>query len=106
MYVHKRIIHFNMCPISFAHGTAEECLKNQPGTQNEVTSHCHVSSPLNRSGLYQNHTFNVYMGPGVAWWLRHCATSRRVSGSIPSGVAGDFFRGYRRNHVSWDRLSL
>jgi hypothetical protein len=30
------------------------------------------------------------MGPGVAQWLRHCATSRRVSGSIPSGVAGGF----------------
>jgi hypothetical protein len=27
------------------------------------------------------------MGPGVAWWLRHCATSRKVPGSIP-GVAG------------------
>ena len=22
---------------------------------------------------------------------KHCATSRKVSGSIPSGVAGDFF---------------
>jgi hypothetical protein len=31
-------------------------------------------------------------GPGVAQWLRHCATSRRVSGSIPNGVVGDFFR--------------
>ena len=31
---------------------------------------------------------------------------RRVSGSIPSGVAGDFFRSYRRNHVPWGRLSL
>jgi hypothetical protein len=34
------------------------------------------------------------------------ATSRKVSGSIPSGVAGDFFRGYRRNHVPWGRLSF
>jgi hypothetical protein len=25
------------------------------------------------------------------WGLGHCATSRRVSGSIPSGVAGGFF---------------
>jgi hypothetical protein len=25
-------------------------------------------------------------GPGVAQWLRHCATSRKVSGSIPGGV--------------------
>ena len=33
--------------------------------------------------------------------LRYCATSRRVSGSIPIGVAGDFFRSYRRNHVPW-----
>jgi hypothetical protein len=38
-------------------------------------------------------------GSGVAYWLRYCATSREVSGSIPSGVTGDFFRGYRRNHV-------
>jgi hypothetical protein len=29
-------------------------------------------------------------GPGVTYLLRRCATSRRVSGSIPSGVAGDF----------------
>ena len=28
--------------------------------------------------------------PGVAYWLRHSATSRTVSGSIPGGVAGDF----------------
>jgi hypothetical protein len=35
---------------------------------------------------------NVSVEPEVAYWLRHCATSRRVSGSIPSGVAGDFFR--------------
>jgi hypothetical protein len=33
------------------------------------------------------------MGPGVAYWLRHCATSRMVPGSIPGGVTGDFFCG-------------
>ena len=38
----------------------------------------------------------------------HCATSRTVPGSIPSGVTGSFFfRGsLRRNHVPWGRLSL
>jgi len=36
----------------------------------------------------------------------YCATSRTVSGSIPSGVTGHFFRSYRRNHVPWGRLSL
>ena len=45
-------------------------------------------------------------GPGVAYWLRHCATSRTVSGSISGGVTGDFFRGYRQNHVPSGRLSL
>ena len=44
--------------------------------------------------------------PGVAQWLRHCATSRTASGSIPDGVTRDFFRSYRQNHMLWDRLSL
>jgi hypothetical protein len=35
-----------------------------------------------------------------------CATNWTVSGSIPSGVTGDFFRSYRQNHLPWDRLSL
>ena len=32
-----------------------------------------------------------YMG-GTRWrsWLRHCATSRKVAGSIPDGVIGFF----------------
>jgi hypothetical protein len=29
-------------------------------------------------------------GPGVALWLRRCATSRTVPGSIPRGVTGFF----------------
>ena len=29
-------------------------------------------------------------GPEVAWWLRCCATSRTVPGSIPGGVTGFF----------------
>ena len=45
-------------------------------------------------------------GLGLAQWLRRCAISRKVSASIPSAVAGDFFRSYRRNRVPWGRLSL
>ena len=30
------------------------------------------------------------LGPGVAQWLRRCATSRTVQGSIPGGVTGSF----------------
>jgi hypothetical protein len=33
-----------------------------------------------------------YCDPGARWrsWLRHCATSRNVAGSIPDGVTGIF----------------
>jgi hypothetical protein len=40
------------------------------------------------------------MGPGVAQWLRRCATSRKVPGSIPGRVTGDFFRSIRQFNVS------
>jgi hypothetical protein len=32
--------------------------------------------------------------------VRHCATSRKVPGSIPGGVTWDFLRGTRQFHVS------
>ena len=43
---------------------------------------------------------------GVVRFTCHCATSRTVSGSLPGGVTGEFFRSYRQNHVPWGRLSL
>jgi hypothetical protein len=36
--------------------------------------------------------------PGVALWLKYCAISRKVTGSIPGGVTGDFVRGIRQFH--------
>ena len=51
--------------------------------------------------------FTWCTGSGVAQWLRRCATSRTVPGSIPSGVTEDSFRGsFRQKHVPWGRLSL
>ena len=39
--------------------------------------------------------------PGVAQWLRRCATSRTIPGQIPVMSLGIFFRGsFRQNHVS------
>ena len=35
----------------------------------------------------------MILGPGVAQWLRQCATSWEAPGSIPGDVNGDFFRG-------------
>ena len=41
---------------------------------------------------YQNKTVNGSVNGGTRWrsWLRHCATSRKVAGSIPDGVIGIF----------------
>jgi hypothetical protein len=36
-----------------------------------------------------SHVFNA--GHAVAQWLRHCATNRKVAGSIPEGVIGIFY---------------
>ena len=36
---------------------------------------------------------HIRSGPGLAYWLRRCATSRTVPESIHGGVIGDFFRG-------------
>ena len=50
--------------------------------------------PPGRSSCKWKNNSKVHfkVGPGVAYWLRYCATSRTISGSIPGGVTGDFFR--------------
>jgi len=45
--------------------------------------HCHSFCKINKA---------MYLCGGTQWrsWLRHCATSRKVVGSIPDGVIGIF----------------
>jgi hypothetical protein len=46
------------------------------------------------------------LGPGVAYWLRCCATSRTVPGSIPGGVTGFFsYIFFPTAPWPWGRLS-
>ena len=48
----------------------------------------------NSTSLCIRNTFNVEKGRWRRWrtWLSHCATRRKVAGSIPDGVIGIFFR--------------
>jgi hypothetical protein len=39
-----------------------------------------------------NDRLRIFRGHVVAQWLRHCATNRKVAGSIPDGVIGIFHR--------------
>jgi hypothetical protein len=49
------------------------------------------------SGMVLGRPQSPIQGPGVAQWLRHCATSRKVPGSNPGGVGRrEFSRGYRQ----------
>jgi hypothetical protein len=43
-------------------------------------------------GDFFNFMIDVPMGRGTRWrsWLRHCATKRKVAGSISDGVIGIF----------------
>jgi hypothetical protein len=65
----------------------------------DVHLHCY-DSEIEKYYLVSNISFKILhfliQERGVAYWLRHCATSRTVSGTIPGGVTGDFFRGSPR----------
>jgi hypothetical protein len=51
--------------------------------------HTHIY--ITRQGVSRIYEVQILgWGPGVAWWLRRCATSRTASGSIPGGVTGFF----------------
>jgi hypothetical protein len=51
---------------------------------------------------YYHHHHHHHHGGGTRWrsWLRHCATSRKVAGSIPDVVIKIFHKQYFRPHYS------
>ena len=55
-----------------------------------------LTTPVVNCSYMQRHAFllilNYFVKRGKRWrsWLRHCATSRKVAGSIPDGVARIF----------------
>jgi hypothetical protein len=60
-------------------------------SRNEPTTFRLVAQCLNQQRHRELCQSSVYVaGPGVAQWLRRCATSRTVPGSIPGGVTGFF----------------
>jgi hypothetical protein len=48
----------------------------------------HILCTLTR--CYKYIIYRSRVGHAVAQWLRHCATNRKVAGSIPDGVTGIF----------------
>ena len=94
---------FSLRPSEVIHSLILKCLHNwKLGLES-----MQISSSLNIQYTWFILLQHYSEGPGVAQWLRHCATSRTVPGSIPGGVTGDFFRGSpRQNHAPWGRLSL
>ena len=51
-----------------------------------------LAGPQSKSGSFRqgNNLFSVFGGTRWRSWLRHCATSRKVAGSIPDGAIGIF----------------
>jgi hypothetical protein len=59
--------------------------------------------------VYVSPEIKLYMqlhGPGAVQWLRRYATSRKVPGTIPGRVTGDFFLRHPTSPCARGRLSL
>ena len=57
-----------------------------------MTNYVNIAATNVLRGGYMNFESLTFEDGGTRWrsWLRHCATSRKVSGSIPDGVIGIF----------------
>jgi hypothetical protein len=80
----------SVCVISILIGYYTPC------NENHFPSVYFVNQPLHVSDIFVAHhqevysIYTVYQGTRWRSWLRHCATSRKVAGSIPDDVIGIF----------------
>ena len=56
----------------------------------DIPVSCKCRSNINF--IYISFTFKLRTDTRPCSWLRHCATSRKIAGSIPDGLTGIFFR--------------
>jgi hypothetical protein len=64
--------------------------KNKRKKLNRLNALCNCQLGKNILTLSLLNVCNTTGGTQVALWLRHCATNRKVAGSIPDGVIGIF----------------
>jgi len=90
-----------------AHLSLKFRTKNSTSVSRTLHARCTIYPivifPFNNFILHQ-----LIQGTAVAQWLRHCATNRKVAGSIPAGVSG-FFIDKKILPIAllpWGRLSL
>jgi hypothetical protein len=72
-----------------AHGLATDLFNSSIWFEHKI----HSPPPdLTQTGFLRHTTCETVIYRGTRWrsWLRHCATSQKVAGSIPDGVTGIF----------------
>ena len=88
--------HHNLKDISVTMDSNLICYSERQDRFKAIAASAAAWGPIFRGAqkLVSQISFQTYifiLGPGVAQWLRHCATSRAVPGSNPGGVITGIF---------------
>ena len=85
---HSRTAVFVFCFYKWKFGAScVRCLSSHTHTHAPTHTHTHTHTYM---CVHIYIKLNVWLGTAVAQWLRCCATNRKVAGSIPDGVIGNF----------------